>query len=261
MGRGFQTGKTTKGHSLTRAGGLCSKGAACLPGLCRRGVLWVTAWGVQPVPAGIGGRGCSWPGGLSLVGWTDSYPAVGRAVHPGRSVMPGLQLAKAGCAVSVGGGRWGSAGCFGGGVWPQAGQTQRWPRSAAGMRSSTEAGIRVCMHQQVSGGNPAATAQALAWPHKGQVAGEGAADMAPVYAVFSHPLAGRGNSPECAARPVARPIAGVAATRAVAVHPGTVPRWAPWVLWTQWARGRVAPWVGEQVVSAWRRCSGLAKHL
>ena len=113
MGRGFQTGKTTKGHSLTRAGGLCSKGAACLPGLCRRGVLWVTVWGVQPVQAGSGGRGCSRPGVLGLVGWTGSYPAAGRAVHPGRSVMPGLQLAKAGCAVSVGGGRRGSAGGFG----------------------------------------------------------------------------------------------------------------------------------------------------
>ena len=237
MGSGFQTGKTTKGHSLTRAGGLCSKGAACLPGLCRRGVLWVTVWGV--VQAGSGGRGCSRPGVLSLVGWTDSYPAAGRAVHPGRSVMPGLcgwQRPDAQSRwVEVAGAQRGALGC--GGVWPQAGQTQRWPRSAAGMRSSTEAGIRVCMHQQVSGGNPAATAQALVWPHKGQVAGEGAADMAPVYAVFSRRRAGRGSSPGCAARPVARPIAGFAATRAVAVHPGTLPRWAPWVLWTQWARG------------------------
>lgn len=259
MGSGFQTGKTTKGHSLTRAGGLCSKGAACLPGLCRRGVLWVTVWGV--VQAGSGGRGCSRPGVLSLVGWTDSYPAAGRAVHPGRSVMPGLcgwQRPDAQSRwVEVAGAQRGALGC--GGVWPQAGQTQRWPRSAAGMRSSTEAGIRVCMHQQVSGGNPAATAQALVWPHKGQVAGEGAADMAPVYAVFSRPRAGRGSSPGCAARPVAGPIAGAAATGAV----GAVPRWAPWGQRTQWVRWpwRVALREGEQVVSAWRTCSGLAKHL
>lgn len=257
MGRGFQTGKTTKGHSLTRAGGLCSKGAACLPGLCRRGVLWVTVLGVQPAAV------------LCLVmgvrGGVLQHSPDGGARGPPRTedMAPGLRLAIAGCA---GHGAWRTQGTQrgasgGGGVWPQAGQTQRWPRSAAGMRSSTEAGIRVCMHQQVSGGNPAATAQALVWPHKGQVAGEGAADMAPVYAVFSRRRAGRGSSPGCAARPVARPIAGFAATRAVAVHPGTLPRWAPWVLWTQWARGRVAPWVGEQVVSAWRRCSGLAKHL
>lgn len=100
----------------------------------------------------------------------------------------------------------------GGGVWPQAGQTQRWPRSALGMRSSTVAGIRVCMHQQVSGGSPAATAQALAWPHKGQVAGEGAADMAPVYAVFRCHRVGRGSSSVRAVRTASGPIAGAAAT-------------------------------------------------
>ncbi|CAB5690361.1 Uncharacterised protein [Comamonas aquatica] len=60
MGRGFQSGKTTKGHSLTRAGGLCSKGAACLPGLCRCGVRWSTVRRVQPARGaslGDGGRG------------------------------------------------------------------------------------------------------------------------------------------------------------------------------------------------------------
>ena len=185
----------------------------------------------------------------------------GRAGHPVREDMaPGLRLQRGGlrrrCAEGAEA-QWGVSG--GGGVWPQAGQTQRWPRSAAGMLSSTEAGIRVCMHQQVSGGNPAATAQALAWPHKGQIAGGGAADMAPVYAVFSRLRAGRGSFPGCAARPVAGPIAGAAATGAV----GAVPRWAPWGQRTQWVRWpwRVALREGEQVVSAWRTCSGLAKHL
>lgn len=256
MGRGFQTGKTTKGHSLTRAGGLCSKGAACLPGLCRCGVRWPTVRRVQPARGaslGDGGRG-----GVRQHSPDGGARGPPRTERGSWAAVGGGRMRRPRCVEGTGAQRGASGGA---GVWPQAGQTQRWPRSAAVMRSSTEAGIRVCMHQQVSGGNPAATAQALVWPHKGQVAGEGAADMAPVYAVFSRRRAGRGSSPGCAARPVARPIAGFAATRAVAVHPGTVPRWAPWALWTQWARGRVAPWVGEQVVSAWRRCSGLAKHL
>lgn len=126
MGSGFQTGKTTKGHSLTRAGGLCSKGAACLPGLCRRGVLWVTVWGV--VQAGSGGRGCSRPGVLSLVGWTDSYPAAGRAVHPGRSVMPGL-CGWQGRMRSLGG--WRSQG-LSGGLWGAVAFGRRLGRHSAG---------------------------------------------------------------------------------------------------------------------------------
>ena len=73
MGRGFQTGKTTKGHSLTRAGGLCSKGAACLPGLCRCGARWPTVWRVQPAQtrglgagAVAGPRCLAWWGGRTV---------------------------------------------------------------------------------------------------------------------------------------------------------------------------------------------------
>lgn len=106
MGRGFQSGKTTKGHSLTRAGGLCSKGAACLPGLCRCGVRWSTVRRVQPARGaslGDGGRG----------GVRQHSPDGGARGPPStEDVAPGLRLAKAGCAVSVGGGRWDSAGCF-----------------------------------------------------------------------------------------------------------------------------------------------------
>lgn len=105
MGRGFQTGKTTKGHSLTRAGGLCSKGAACLPGLCRRGVLWVTVLGVQPAAV------------LCLVmgvrGGVRQHSPDGEARGPPRTedVAPGLRLAGAGCA---GHGAWRAMGLSGG---------------------------------------------------------------------------------------------------------------------------------------------------
>lgn len=111
MGRGFQTGKTTKGHSLTRAGGLCSKGAACLPGLCRCGAP------NGPRPEDLGGR-CSRPAVFRLVmGVRDGvhqHSSDGGARGPPRTedVAPG-RLVGAGCAVSVRGGRWDSAGCFG----------------------------------------------------------------------------------------------------------------------------------------------------
>ena len=106
MGRGFQSGKTTKGHSLTRAGGLCSKGAACLPGLCRCGARWPTVRRVQPA------RGASL-GDEGGAGMHQHSPDGGARGPPStEDVAPGLRLAKAGCAVSVGGGRWDSAGCF-----------------------------------------------------------------------------------------------------------------------------------------------------
>lgn len=103
MGRGFQTGKTTKGHSLTRAGGLCSKGAACLPGLCRRGVLWVTVLGVQPAavlrlvmgvrgntPAFTQWRGeRSTPDGTWLLGCSWQLPDVQATGRGGRRGLSG----------------------------------------------------------------------------------------------------------------------------------------------------------------------------
>lgn len=105
MGRGFQTGKTTKGHSLTRAGGLCSKGAACLPGLCRCGVRWPTVRRVQParsVSLGDGREGWSasaftrrrsarsTPDGTWLLGCSWQLPDVQATVRGGRRGLSGM---------------------------------------------------------------------------------------------------------------------------------------------------------------------------
>lgn len=252
MGRGFQTGKTTKGHSLTRAGGLCSKGAACLPGLCRRGVLWVTVWGVQPVQAGSGGRGCSRPGVLGLVGWTGSYPAAGRAVHPGRSVMPGLQLAKAGCAVSVRGGRrvlnGGLRGAVAFGRRPgrhSAGRVRRWecvraprPGSGSACTSRFPAAIRPRPRRHWLGRTKGRSQGSgrQTWRQCMPCSAAAGRDAEVLQDALLGPLQGQLQAPQ--------------------------PR-GPWGQRTQWARGpdRVALREAEQVVSAWRRCSGLAKHL
>lgn len=52
---------------------------------------------------------------------------------------------------------------------PQAGQMQELPRSAAGIRTSTARSMACgAMHQQLSGARPAAIAQPLGWPHRGQ---------------------------------------------------------------------------------------------
>ena len=54
----------------------------------------------------------------------------------------------------------------------QCGQMQARPRASAGIRASACGATGALMHQQLAAGAPAATAQALAWWHRGQVEAE-----------------------------------------------------------------------------------------